>query len=205
MNIAFLMSVFFCCAGLMLAAEARSKDAESKSPETAHTKAERTTGLSRDAVDAVNAEVAAWTNAVPNLKVWIHSRNFLSLVADEGSSTNYPAVFITGANGDKIEYTAKLTSVHAIGDHVQRVELQSPNMTIDETRTLGLQLCKVLGIDSKDFLSWCDKVGNRWLDQPVFASKNGISPVPSKTVGFTANATFNDRKPWFITFICTDK
>jgi len=71
-------------------------------------------------------------------------------------------------------------------------ELQTPNMNIDETRELGVQLCKLIGQDPTEFLAWCDKVGNHWLDAPLYGTKSN-APLSFKIL-----MTYNNDKPWCI-------
>jgi hypothetical protein len=74
------------------------------------------------------------------------------------------------------------------------VEMHSPIMNIEETRELALQLCNMLQVDPKNFLAWCDNVGNNWLDQPLFADGNHY-------YSFHLLQSFNKEKPWFINFM----
>lgn len=104
--------------------------------------------------------------------------------------------FTLNQDGRTVAYDATFVSITAKNEtgNLIEVQMQTPNMNIDETRDLGLQLCNMLGVDSKDFLVWCDKVGNHWLDAPLYATGN-------KSYGFQTLRTFNDEKPWFINFI----
>jgi hypothetical protein len=98
-------------------------------------------------------------------------------------------------NGQTISYKVRFIDIsikNANGD-ILEAQLRSPMMNIDETRELGLQLCNILGIDSKDFSNWCDKVGNHWLDTPLYSIGNHY-------YGFETFHTYNDEKPWSISF-----
>jgi hypothetical protein len=97
------------------------------------------------------------------------------------------------------------SEIIATNGRVQSLELQSSYMNIDEIQAFGLQLCAFLSIDPKNFLAWCDKVGNRWLDQPLFYSGAGASPSSNKIMAFNIRHTFNNEKPWYIDFIFQDK
>jgi hypothetical protein len=149
--------------------------------------------------------IADWTNAIPHFKQWSHFRTRSSWVADQGITNNYPIILLTGANGNTLQFTTKLTSVDTMSDHIRQVELQSPFMNIEEIKNFGQQLCALLDIDPKDFLAWCNQVGNTWVDQPIFYSGAGISPDPAKAVAFNIRQTFNNEKPWYIDFVFTDR
>ncbi|HEY5233400.1 MAG TPA: hypothetical protein VIK35_07710 [Verrucomicrobiae bacterium] len=85
-------------------------------------------------------------------------------------------------SGQAISYKAQFIDIsvkNGSGD-ILEAQLHSPIMNIDETRELGLQLCNMLEIDPKDFLAWCDKVGNHWLDSPLFSS--GGSRISKETL-----------------------
>ncbi len=99
-------------------------------------------------------------------------------------------------NGQVLLYNANFIDVDALisDGEIQSVKLHSPKMNIDETRTLGLQLCKMLDIDPKEFLAWSDKVGNHWLDAPLYS--NG-----GAAFGFGIYMTYNDKKPWYVILI----
>jgi len=62
-----------------------------------------------------------------------------------------------------------------------------------------------MGKDKTGFNAWCDKVGNRWMDEPGFTSAASHLPNSDKTFGFQARATFNNEKPWYILLIISDK
>jgi hypothetical protein len=116
------------------------------------------------------------------------------LVEQPGRTNGIPIVL---SIGDKtVQYSAVLISVNAQNENgqVRRVEMQSSNMNIDETRELGLQLCDMLGVDPKDFIAWCNKVGNHWLDAPLYSTG-------SASGAFGIHMTYNNEKPWYINFV----
>ena len=118
------------------------------------------------------------------------------LVEQRGRTNGIPIGLSLGNN--TIQYKAALISIEAkneTGD-IMEVEMQTPNMNIDDTRDLGLKLCNMLDYDSKDFLAWCDKVGNRWLDAPLYAGGN-------RNYSFQILRGYNDEKPWIINFMIT--
>jgi hypothetical protein len=121
------------------------------------------------------------------------------LVEQHGRTNGLP--IILNENGNAVQYAAVLISVDCLNrndlDHVSEIEMQTQIMNIDDTRKLGLQLCSTLGIDPKDFSAYCDKVGNQWLDTPLFAT--GIRDAKIKKVlAFQTLHGFNKDKPWFI-------
>jgi hypothetical protein len=107
------------------------------------------------------------------------------------------------ANGQTNFYKARFINldIYEGGEKIMEAQLHSPIMNIDETRELGLQLCSVLGQDPSDFLAWCDKVGNHWLDAPLYFSKSAHDPNSNKIFEFKTLRTYTDEKPWFIDFI----
>jgi guanyl-specific ribonuclease Sa len=103
-------------------------------------------------------------------------------------------------NGKTITYDAtfiNLTTKNGSDNDLLEAELYSPNLNIDQTRELGSQLYEMLGQDPADFLAWCDKVGNHWMDQPLYGTRG------NRHLGFKILNTFSDEKPWCIDFIIT--
>ena len=99
-------------------------------------------------------------------------------------------------NGQSVLYKANFVDISVTaGTKIMEVEMHSPIMDIDETRALGLQLCNMLGVDPKDFLAWCDKVGNHWLDAPLYSSRS------KSYIGFDVLRAYDNKKPWYINFI----
>lgn len=163
---------------------------------------------SRELFNAVAAtNLTQWKAALPGIQRLNPSDIEESWILEERDPSKYPSVLLVGANGQNINYVTSFIDVQITksGDHIRRVELQAPRMTINETRALGLRLCDLLELDPKDFMTWYDRVGNTWVDKPTFSSKAGVSPVPSKVAGYTVDATFNNEKPWYITFILSDR
>ena len=100
-----------------------------------------------------------------------------------------------GVNGQAVNLNVWFADVDVLKDgQIRKIEMQSSIMNIDETKALGLKLCNMLGVDPKDFLVWCDKVGNHWLDAPLYATG-------SKAYGIQILHTFDDERPWLINFI----
>jgi hypothetical protein len=101
-------------------------------------------------------------------------------------------------NGRTIAYNAtfiNLQTKNGSDSDLLASELYSPNMNIDQTRELGLQLCDMLQIDPKGFLAWCDKVGNHWMDMPLYGTASNAR------LSFKILNTFNNEKPWSIEFV----
>lgn len=151
--------------------------------------------------------IAVWTQALPGIRLLNPSTIEESWIFEEASPDKYPLLSITGVDGQNLEYVARFVAVQVSkqDEHIRRIELQSPNMTIEDAKKIGLKIARLLELDPKEFISWCDLVGNQWMDKPVFTSKAGVSPDPNKTIGFTVKATFDNVKPWYITFIMSDK
>lgn len=157
-------------------------------------------------IDAIQIQdIAEWTSAIPNLTLSHHFRNDSSWVMAEIDATNPPKITLTGANGDTIQYAADFIGIEVTIDQIQRIDLHSPKMNIDDIRQLGNQLLKMMGKDTAGFNTWCDKVGNRWMDQPEYSSGNAKAPNSDKTYAFSAHPTFNNDKPWYIYFVIAGK
>ena len=98
-------------------------------------------------------------------------------------------------NGQTIVYKVDFADISFThGTNVMEAELHSPNMNIEETRQLGLGLCAMFGLQTNDFLAWCDKVGNHWMDEPLYANGNGH-------YSFQTRQTFDNQRPWYINFM----
>jgi hypothetical protein len=52
----------------------------------------------------------------------------------------------------------------------------------------------MLGQDPTDFLAWCNKVGNNWLDAPLYSTGDHY-------YGFQILNTYNNENPWYINFL----
>jgi hypothetical protein len=152
------------------------------------------------AVTATNLE--QWKTALKGLK---KLAGFTTeqhwLIEQPGRKTEIPIVL--SLKDKVVQYNAVLISVTAENGtgNVTEIQMQTPNMNIDEMRELGLQLCILLGVESTEFLSWCDKVGNHWLDAPLFSSKDFRDPNTAKIFGFETLMTYDNEKPWMINFI----
>lgn len=157
-------------------------------------------------LDATKAQsLADWTNAIPNIKQWSRFRNRSSWVSAPMNTNNYAVLLLTGINGSAIQFTAKLTSVDAMGDHVREVELHTQDMNIDETHEFGDSLLQMMGKDTASFDAWCNKVGNKWVDAPLYSSDSSQVPDSNKFYNFQMLRSYGDEKPWVINFIITDR
>jgi hypothetical protein len=151
--------------------------------------------LLTNALTATNLQ--EWTTAIKGLKP-LAGFQFQQhwLVEQHGRTNGIPIVLCIG--NKTVQYSAVLISILAkneTGD-IMEVQMQTSNMNIDQTRELGLQLCDMLGIGPKNFLAWCDTVGNHWLDAPLFGDGN-------RHYSFHLLHTYNDEKPWSINFMIT--
>lgn len=154
-------------------------------------------GESLNALTATNLE--QWKSLIKGLSI---SDKFsdMEIWVMEQSSRETGVPILLEHDGKKVLYHTRFVDVSAglPDENVQRVEMKSPIMNINETRELGLQLCELLGVDSKDFLAWCDKVGNHWLDAPSFNTGN-------YQCGFGIHMTYDDDKPWYINFVIVNR
>ena len=147
-----------------------------------------------NAITATN--LAQWKALIPGLK---YSGNFIRfsswIMETVGRTNGIPVTF--SLNGETVRYKAIFVNVSAKNgsDDVLEVALQTANMNIDDTRQLGLQLCDMMQVDSKGFTDWCDKVGNHWVDAPLFEGAG------NKQTAFHIIRGYNDEKPWCIEFL----
>ena len=136
-----------------------------------------------------------WKTAMKGLKssdIFYQNKEMWD-VEQTNRRTGFPLMLIKGTQ--IVQYEATLVDINAKkpGGDLTEVQMQTPNMNIDETRELGLKLCNMMEVDPKDFQAWCDKVGNHWLDAPLYATNHYY--------GFGINRTYDNEKPWFINFI----
>ena len=124
---------------------------------------------------------------------FLHERNWYS-------NSNLVAFQLKSVKGKPIKFMADM--MWALTDkkdgHVRQLDLHSPEMDIDQIRQVGLQLEEAWGLDPTDFLTWCNKVGNKWLDAPLYSSRNGTPPSSNKLIGFGVHRNLSDDKPWYI-------
>lgn len=116
--------------------------------------------------------------------------------SDRSANRNIGKLFVFNHGGKTITYEATFISITTKGNigNILQVELQTPNMNIEETKKLGLQLCNMFNWDSSGFQAWCDKTGNRWLDAPLYGTGDHDHT-------FNVRNTFNNEKPWYIDFV----
>jgi len=106
-------------------------------------------------------------------------------------------------NGKTVSYNAQFIDIsikNGSGD-ILEVQLHSPIMNIDETKELGLELCNMFELDSSDFQAWCDKVGNHWLDAPLYGSRDIHDPNSNAVFTFQTIGGYNNEKPWVVNFM----
>jgi hypothetical protein len=140
------------------------------------------------------------------IKTFQNVGNYLKYL-DWYSNSNLVDFQLQSVNGKPVAFTADM--MWALTDkkdgHVRQLTLHSPEMDIDQIRQIGLELDEAWGLDPSDFLAWCSKVGNKWLDAPLFSSRNGIPPAPNQYIGFSVRSGLNDEKPWYIGITIQDK
>lgn len=154
------------------------------------------TSASKELLDAMKPHsIADWTNAFPALKPQIHSKYYEVWDMTLMNEPNLPKVVLSGTSGVTVQYSFYSVDIGVESDSIQRIEMQTPAMNIDNTKELGLQLCKMLGLDSKTFEAWCNHVGNHWLDASLYSSKD------VNHIGFQTLRAYNDEKPWIIDFV----
>jgi hypothetical protein len=151
--------------------------------------------------------IASLTNALTatNIEQWkaaikgLHKSPGLSESWDMEITNRTSGIIVPlVANGQTNFYKARFINIDVYqgsDGKIMEVQMHSPIMNIDETRELGLQLCNLLQIDPKGFLAWCGKVGNRWMDQPLFGDGDGHH------YSFHLLQTFDNEKPWYINFM----
>lgn len=160
----------------------------------------------KEPLDAIKMQsLSDWTNAIPKIKQWSSFRGRSSWVAASRNTNDYPIILLTGINGSKIQFTASLTSVSAMEDHVQEIELHTPDMNIDEAREFGESLLQMMSKDKTSFNAWCDKVGNNWVDAPLYSSDSSQVPDSGKFYNFQMLRSYGNEKPWVINFIISDR
>ena len=160
---------------------------------------ETTTPLT-NALTATNIE--QWEAAIKDLKPLAGFKLKQDWMMEKTNRLDgVPVVF--QQNGNTVSLKARfidITAKNGTGDIIE-VGIHSPIMDIAETRDLGLQLCNIFGLDSGDFLAWCNKVGNHWLDAPLYETRDIHDPNSSAVFAFKTMRTYTDEKPWFINFI----
>lgn len=163
----------------------------------------RTNSILRQAVISKYGNISD-LKQIPSLKLLQTDPGTQSWISD-----GVPISFqINGQSGKTANFTADFldAEIDSNDGRIRELELHTPKLEINQIRELGLQLDKTLGLDSKNFLAWCEKVGNHWIDAPTFSSKAGIPPPDSnKIMGYGVHPTFNDEKPWFVIFILRDR
>ena len=111
-----------------------------------------------------------------------------------------PILLENGSN--EMRFPASLIEIEAekITGEIRNLELHSVGMSIEQLRPFGVELHQLINLDPEKFVTWCDQVGNVWLDAPLYSSGNGQLPQTSKVPGFSVLRTYNDEKPWLIRF-----
>jgi hypothetical protein len=173
-------------------------------PKSTLTNATTVPNLSQKLLDVGKAQsIVDWTNAIPDFKISTHTAYVDSWVMEQDNPAKYPSVLLTGKSNETIQYKSDFIDIE-ITDRIRRIEIHSPNLNVEDVKTLGDSLLRLMGKDEENFNAWCDKVGNRWMDQPQFSSGNAYFPNGGKTYGFQTLPTFNNEKPWYILLVITD-
>lgn len=186
--------------------ETNVAEAVSNAPIETFSQTNNTVEITQPLINAMTAtNLEQWKTAIKGLKkLGGFTLDQHWLVEQPGRKTGLPIVL---SKGDKtVQYSAVLISVNAeneTGD-ITQIKMQTPNLNIDETRELGLKICDMLGHDPSNFLAWCDKVGNHWLDAPLYDGFSVPVPNSNKFNGFGILRGYNNGKPWIINFFITD-
>jgi hypothetical protein len=146
-----------------------------------------------NALTATNLE--QWKEMIKGLKYSDNFGNLDSWVMEQTNQTmGIPVLLIK--NSKPVSFKVRFINVFVKdgSNKVFSVDIHSPIMNIDETRSLGLELCNMFGFDSTDFSAWCDKVGNHWLDAPLYGIGGG-------NYSLNIRHTFDNEKPWYIDLV----
>jgi hypothetical protein len=105
-------------------------------------------------------------------------------------------------NGQTIIYRAEAVDVSLLSstEDFLEAEIYSPKMNINETRELGLKQCSMFDFDTNKFLTWCNSVGNNWLDAPMFSQTDH-----SHLHFLKVRKSYNDERPWYIVFAVSEE
>ena len=116
------------------------------------------------------------------------------------SNSNLVGFQLTSVNGKSVTFVADMmwALTDRSDDHVHQLDLHSPPLDIDEVRQVGLELEGAWGLDPTGFLTWCNKVGNNWIDAPLYSAGNGFPPAPEPHIGFSVRRTTDNEKPWLV-------
>ena len=135
--------------------------------------------------------LSQWKTAIEGLTQLSGFSSGLHYVAEQPNRfVGIPISLIQNSNTVQLKTVFISVDANDSGNLIE-VDMQSQNMNIAETRQMGLQLCKLFGYENDEFIAWCDKVGNHWLDAPLYGRGDHY-------FGFTIIRTYNDEKPWCI-------
>jgi hypothetical protein len=148
--------------------------------------------LAKDPPDVLSvSNLVQWRSLIKDLKVD-------RILRDEWMTSRFrpgaPPVLLK-YNGQSIIYNAAFVDVTTTYD--LDVEIYSPKMNIDETRELGLKLCNMFGYDSNNFSAWCNRVGNNWLDAPLFFAGDLNSGAGDQYHELRIGRTYSNNQPWY--------
>ena len=164
------------------------------------------TNIPLNAITATNLE--QWKQVVKDLKQLNGSLNEQYWVMekdkpDRSPNRNVGDSYVLTANDKAVPFKATFINISAKDEsgEIIRLEMQTPNMDINEARDLGLNICEMLNLDPKDFLAWCGKVGNRSLGTELYHSKGFRDSEGKKIYGFQMLHTYDNEKPWCMNFV----
>jgi hypothetical protein len=192
------MSVSTLIAFVLLMAGCNDRAAHSSDGIMTHTNRSSSTEAMINAMTATNLQ--QWKDAIKGLQ------SLGEFTIDQHWAYEKPGrqtgiSILLSQEGKTLLYSTVLVSLNAKNDasaEILSVEMQTPNMNADETRTLGVQLCEMLKRDPSDFLTWCDKVGNHWLDAPLYSTGGSRLKQSNRHCGFGILRTYNNDRPWCI-------
>jgi hypothetical protein len=161
---------------------------------------------SPSAILNANAEnIEEWKAAITNLHYDPAIKG--NWTAWQGATNPGISLVIGTTNKNLVEFDSELINIYTRRDNsenIHRVELHSVWMNIADTKLLGDSLLEMMGKDKTSFDAWCDKVGNNWVDAPLYDSYNARLPNSDKVYSFGTHITFNNERPWFIYFVIAD-
>lgn len=152
----------------------------------------------------ITTNLDQWKAAITNLhNDPANKENWIMRQSDTNAGVR---LIISGKNQTWMEFDSNFININVRtnSDDIDRIEIQGVEMNIAQIRVSGDALSKVMGTDKSNFNAWCDKMGNRLMDAPLFSSdkarlENG------EMCRFEMLASHNSEKPWMINFIITDR
>src|SRR5665213_3567255 len=121
----------------------------------------------------------------------------------DGIDSKQSISLMLGDTNHVMQYDANFISIDAKkqSGEIISVDLHGLKMNIVELKDLGSKLHELTGKDPSLFLAWCDKVGNTWIDVPLYSAGNATAPDGHKIYAFDVNRTYDDTQPWHISLL----